>query len=102
MIEILHADINSSKLTILTQSMELTTAEAKKFWPLQKEYAKQVDALRNKRLAIIRNYADNYTTMSEAKASELALESFAIQRQLQQLKCLDRLRGYRTKKVLQS
>jgi len=75
----LRADAAKDVNAIIGASMNFTSDEAAKFWPLYKPYETQRKALMDERLAIIKEYAANYTTMSDAKAAELAQRALALE-----------------------
>ena len=61
------ADIN----TLITGAMRFSADENAKFWPLYKAFDEKRKPLADERLAIIKDYAKNYTSMTDAKAVEL-------------------------------
>src|SRR5689334_2402386 len=70
-IQMLRQDVQQTKNQIITDTMQFTTAEAAKFWPVYNKYADAQHGLADKRLALITDYAQNYDKMSDAKAQEL-------------------------------
>jgi len=75
----LRADAAKDVNAIIGASMNFTSDEAAKFWPLYKPYETQRKALMDERLAIIKEYAANYTTMSDVKAAKLAQRALALE-----------------------
>ena len=69
------ADIN----TIIGASMRFSADENTKFWPLYKAYEGRRKPMADERLAIIKDYANNYTAMSDAKALELMQRSLSLE-----------------------
>ncbi len=70
-IALLRSDIQADKTEIVTKTMALTDAQAKGFWPLYREYSNQQQIIGDQRVSIIKDYADNYQTMDDAKAQDL-------------------------------
>jgi hypothetical protein len=78
-VELLRSDVRSQKIAILTQLMELTEAEDKAFWPLYREYDRELSTLSDERVANIQEYAKNYPDVSDAVADKLILKALDIQ-----------------------
>lgn len=78
-IEQLRKDARTEVNALIGANMEFTTDEAAKFWPLYKAYEARRKPLADERLAIIKDYAQNYTTMSDAKAVELMQRGLALE-----------------------
>jgi capsule polysaccharide export protein KpsE/RkpR len=53
------------------EAMGLDAEQAKKFWPIYKDYDKQLNKLNDVRLGNITAYAQNYSNMTENKADEI-------------------------------
>ena len=78
-VELLRSDVRSQKIAILTQLMELTEAEDKAFWPLYREYDRELSTPSDERVANIQEYAKNYPDVSDAVADKLILKALDIQ-----------------------
>ena len=85
-IELLRSDVKSAKTEVLTQTMQLTDAQNTKFWPLYREYDVKLQALNDKKIAGIKDYANSYDTMTDAKANQLAALVLSLESQRNQLK----------------
>jgi hypothetical protein len=59
------------KKELIAAHMKLTEAEASKFWPIYDAYEVDRKEYGKKRLNLIEDYANNYTTLSNEKATEL-------------------------------
>lgn len=62
--ELLKRDLRSQKKQIVAANMQLTDAEAEKFWPIYDRYASDLAAIYDKKIALLGDYLDNYTTMN--------------------------------------
>jgi hypothetical protein len=60
------------KKAVVNEALKLSTEDAGKFWPLYDEYQVTRKQLGQDRLAAIQMYADNYETMTNDKATEIA------------------------------
>jgi len=70
-ITLLRSDLQAQKTEVVTQGMQLTDAQGKDFWPLYREYANKQQVIGDQRVSLIKDYADSYTSMDDAKADEL-------------------------------
>lgn len=85
-IELLRSNVETAKKGILTQTMQLTDAQSTKFWPIYREYNLKLQALNDKKIAGIKDYANNYDNMTDAKANQLAKLVLDLEAQRNQLK----------------
>lgn len=77
-IELLRSDVKTEKKAIITQTMDFSEAQAAAFWPVYRNYEFELDKLGDARVALIKDYAENYETMTDAKATELTDKSFKL------------------------
>jgi hypothetical protein len=59
------------KKQLIMQYMKFNEAESKAFWPVYDAYMKEHKSLVDSRIALIKDYAKNYTNLTDAKAIEL-------------------------------
>lgn len=78
-IEQLRKDTRAEVTDIIAGSMGFTADEASKFWPLYKNYETAQKAIGNEKVALIKDYAANYASMSEEKATDLLQRLTAIE-----------------------
>jgi hypothetical protein len=70
-VELLRSDVRSKKVAILTELMQFNDEQSAKFWPIYREYDVELQKLNDQKLAGIKDYANNYGSMTDEKASEL-------------------------------
>jgi len=70
-IELLRSDVKTKKVAIVTEVMQFTSEEANAFWPVYREYDLELSKIGDARIALIKDYARNYETMTDEKAKEL-------------------------------
>jgi hypothetical protein len=70
-IKMLRKDVRAEKQKIMGAAMGLDADQAKKFWPIYKDYDKQLAKLNDVRVGNITAYAENYSNMTENKADEI-------------------------------
>jgi hypothetical protein len=54
--EVLRSDFNAGKIRILNQVMKLSVPEADKFWPIYRQYEKDLAAVGDRKLALLREF----------------------------------------------
>jgi hypothetical protein len=69
-IQMLRKDIRSQKKQLIAANMQLTDAEAVKFWPVYDQYIADLVQINNDKYALIQEYADSYATMTDAQADD--------------------------------
>ena len=67
-IELLRKDVRSQKKQIIAENMDLSDAEAEKFWPVYDQYAAELSRIYDTKLALLNDYAKNYSSMSGEQA----------------------------------
>lgn len=75
-IELLRSDLRTETKAIITEVMQFNEAEAAAFWPIYRNYQFDLDKIGDARVALIKDYADNYQTMTDTKAAELMERAF--------------------------
>jgi len=71
-VELLRKDLKKSKVSILTEMMQLGPDESAKFWPVYNNYDKELTKLADERVAFIRMYAENFASLSDEKITQIA------------------------------
>ena len=84
LLELARADIRTGRMGMVAAAMELTPAQQDVFWPLYREYANEQDALLEKRMEMLKQFARNYENMTDEAAHSIAKQSFDIQRERMQ------------------
>lgn len=84
-IDLMRRNIRQDKAEILGSIMALSAADAAKFWPIYTDYDAQLTKLNDRRVEIIKEYAQNYNDMTDTKADELMQEALYYQKQRQEL-----------------
>jgi hypothetical protein len=81
-IEMLRADLRAQRKQITAQNMTLTADEATKFWPIFEQYRQEAIKPNDERWAVIKDYATNYNTMTDAQAQDYMQRANAVDQQL--------------------
>jgi hypothetical protein len=69
-IESMRADVRADKVAIITEAMQFNDADAKAFWPVYRKYEAELSKVNDQRVALIKSYADKFTTMNDADAKK--------------------------------
>ena len=79
-VELLRQDLKTGKVALMTASLPLTEKEAELFWPIYREYSNELSKLGDRRVSVLKRYAQTYNNVTEMAAGEMMKESFSIQR----------------------
>jgi hypothetical protein len=80
-IELMRSNVRDEKSQIMGAVMQLNIDDAAKFWPIYSQYDAELTQLNNLRVENIKDYANNYSQMTDAKADELIQRSLDYQKQ---------------------
>ena len=86
--EILKQKLQADKKLLVAQTVGLTDAEGKAFWPIYDAYQADLQKINGRIRTAIEGYAKDYNagTMTDAKATALTTEAIAIEEALVSLK----------------
>ena len=85
-LEMLRSDVRSQKVAIITDVMQFDDAQSAAFWPVYREYQVELSRLGDQRLALIKDYAKHYDSMTDEIAKELVQRAFKIEESRTKLK----------------
>ena len=68
-IALIRRDLRSEKKKIIALSVSLTETEATKFWPVYDRYAADMKVLNDEFYALVKDYAANQKTLTDAQAA---------------------------------
>jgi hypothetical protein len=85
-VELLRKDLRSQKKQIIAANMDLTDAEAEKFWPVYDRYAADLTKIYDTKIALVEEYLDHYKTMSGDEAESYIRRRAAADSDIMQLR----------------
>jgi hypothetical protein len=85
-VDLLRKDIRSQKKQIIAENMELSDAEAEKFWPVYDQYAAELSKIYDVKIALLKDYADNYGTMTGEQAESYIRKRAEVEQSIMQLR----------------
>ena len=85
-IELLRKDVRSQKKQIIAQNMDLSDAEAQKFWPVYDQYAAELSRIYDAKIALLKDYAENYSSMTGEQAENYIRKRAEVEQSIMQLR----------------
>jgi len=85
-VDLLRRDIRSQKKQIIAQNMDLSDAEAQKFWPVYDQYAADLSKIYDGKLALLKDYAVNYSSMTDEQAEDYIRKRAEVEHSIMQLR----------------
>jgi hypothetical protein len=67
-VELMRQDLRAKRKQVIAANVPLTEAEATKFWPVYDRYIAEAVKINDRRYALIKDYANNYDTMTDDQA----------------------------------
>ena len=71
-VDLMRKDIRKESQAIVDQAMNLEAEQKSKFWGVYAGYSKEMQGLWDQRIANIKKYAENYQSVTDAVADQLA------------------------------
>jgi hypothetical protein len=67
-IALLRQDLRAMKMQVIGENMSLSEEEGQKFWPIYNHYVKDLQQVNNRKYALLKQYAEEWATMSDQDA----------------------------------
>ena len=77
-VSLMRSDIRAQKVAIITDIMRFTEQEDEKFWPVYRDYETALAKINDDRIALIKQYADSYTSLTDATADDIATRALGL------------------------
>ena len=85
-INLFRKDVRSLKKQLIAANMDLTDTEAQQFWPIYDRYAAELAAILDPKYALLKNYAQNYTTLTSEQAENYIKGRAAVEESVMKLR----------------
>lgn len=85
-IQLLRQDVRSEKKRLTAANLTLTDAEATKFWPVYDQYSAAMTKIGDQRYALIKEYAQNFGSLTDDQALNLINRALALDEAVEQLR----------------
>jgi hypothetical protein len=69
-IKLFRKDLRSMRKQIIAANMNLSDKEAEQFWPVFEQYTQDLVAKQDEKYALLKEYAQNYLTITDAQAEK--------------------------------
>jgi hypothetical protein len=83
---LLRKDIRSQKKQLIAANLDLTDKEAQQFWPLYDQYTAELVKINDKKYGAIKDFAQNYDTLTDDQAESLTRQSLEVDESVAQLR----------------
>ena len=77
--------VRADKRGVVEKNLQLTEAEAKKFWPVYAAFQKDIDRVQKRKNRVVLDYVNTESSMTDANAKKLAREMLAAQAEEQRM-----------------
>jgi hypothetical protein len=85
-IKLFRKDIRSLKKQIIAANMDLSDNEAQQFWPIYDRYTAELATVYDKKYALLKEYAANYTGMTGEQADSYIKGRADVEESIMQLR----------------
>jgi len=85
-IQLMRQDLRSERKKIVAANLPLTEGEAVKFWPVYDRYVGDHSKIYDTRYALIKQYAQNYNSLTDEQARSLMKGWIATEEDMAQLR----------------
>jgi hypothetical protein len=85
-IRLFRKDVRSLKKQIISANIQLTDAEAQQFWPVYDRYTAEMDKIEDGKFKLLKEYARNYSTITDEQADAYIKGRAAVEESILQLR----------------
>jgi len=85
-IGLLRKDVRSQKKQIIAENMDLSDAEAEKFWPVYDRYAAELSRIYDTKIALLNDYSENYSSMTGEQAENYIRKRAEVEQAIMELR----------------
>jgi Spy/CpxP family protein refolding chaperone len=85
-IALFRKDVRSLKKQIVAANLDLTDTEAQQFWPIYDRYTAEVVKIMDRKFEVLKEYADNYYSMTDEEADTYIKGRAEVEESLLQLR----------------
>jgi hypothetical protein len=85
-VNLLRQDIRAKKKALIAANLQLTPDQATKFWPVYDQYTAELVKINDTKYALIKQYAEQWGTMTDDQAITLIKRSLDVDAQVTQLR----------------
>ena len=78
-IEVVKSQIATQRQALVAENLGLSPEESDLFWPAYRDFHKERDSLVDRRIAILKDFRDNFDGLSDEQAKKLLDDYFKLQ-----------------------
>ena len=78
LLEVLRSDVRAEKVALITEMMMFTDEQAEVFWPVYRDMENEGNKLTDQRIAMIKEFAENYDDMTDEVAKGIMKKAFTF------------------------
>ena len=85
-VQMLRQDLRSKKKQTIAANLQLTDAQATRFWPVYDQYVAEQTKINDEKYAVIKQYADEWGNMNDEQALSLTNRALAVEQKVTDLR----------------
>jgi Spy/CpxP family protein refolding chaperone len=85
-VQMLRQDLRSKKKQTIAANLQLTDAQATRFWPVYDQYVAEQMKINDEKYAVIKQYADEWGNMNDEQALSLTNRALAVEQKVTDLR----------------
>lgn len=85
-VRMLRQDLRSKKKQTIAANLQLTDAQATRFWPVYDQYVAEQTKINDEKYAVIKQYADEWGNMNDEQALNLINRALAVEQKVTDLR----------------
>jgi outer membrane murein-binding lipoprotein Lpp len=85
-VQLLRQDVRAKKKKLIAANLQLTADQATRFWPVYDQYTADLVQINNAKYDLIKEYAQNWGTITDDQALSMLKRLFEVDAQVNQLR----------------
>ena len=81
----IRAQIGANRKALVAENLQPTAAESDAFWPLYREFHNQRDTLMDRRVALLKEFGENFETLTDEKSKQIMNDYFKFEEDMLKL-----------------
>ena len=81
-----RAQIGANRKGLVAANLNLTAQESDAFWPMYREFHNQRDLLVDRRVAMLKNFGENFDSLTNEQSKQIIEDYFKLQEDLLKLR----------------
>jgi hypothetical protein len=77
--EMMRSDVRTDKMIVMGEALTMTSEQADMFWPIYRAYTQELSVIGDRRIALIKKFAEQYGEVTDESATAMATEWFSME-----------------------